>query len=72
MKVIPTAAVHGAEIAGVDLSRPLDDATFAAIELACNEYGVLSAIEIPELHGFPLGDTEFASAAAAGTPCRTR
>ena len=26
MKVIPTAAVLGAEIAGVDLSRPLDDA----------------------------------------------
>ena len=26
---------------------------------------VLYAIEIPELHGLPLGDTEFASAAAA-------
>ena len=34
MKVIPTAAVLGAEIGGVDLSRPLDDATFAAIERA--------------------------------------
>src|SRR5258706_7357086 len=41
MKVIPTAAVHGAEIAGVDLSRPLDDATFAAIERAYDEYGVI-------------------------------
>ena len=142
MKVIPTAAVLGAEIAGVDLSRRLDDPTFAAIERAYNEYGViffrgqsitpaqqvaftrrfgdiefnifgerwsvpghpeivvlsnvteggrptgvrragenwhsdmcytarpprgtiLYAIEIPELHGLPLGDTEFASAAAA-------
>jgi taurine dioxygenase len=142
MKIIPTAAVLGAEIAGVDLSRPLDDAMFAAIERAYNEYGVifyrsqsitpaqqdaltrrfgeieynifgerwsvpgnpeivvlsniteggrptgirragenwhsdmcytarpprgtvLYAIEIPELHGLPLGDTEFASAAAA-------
>src|SRR5262245_28959582 len=142
MKVIPAAAVLGAEISGVDLSLPLDDGTFAAIERAYNEYGViffrgqsitpaqhvaftrrfgdiefnifgerwsvagqpeivvlsnitedgrptgvrragenwhsdmcytkrpprgtiLYAIEIPELHGLPLGDTEFASAAAA-------
>ena len=142
LKIIPTAAVLGAEIAGVDLSRPLDDATFAAIERAYDEYGViffrgqsitpaqhvaftrrfgeiefnifgerwsvpgnpeivvlsniteggrptgvrragenwhsdmcytarpprgtiLYAIEVPELHGLPLGDTEFASAAAA-------
>ena len=142
MKVIPTAAVLGAEIAEVDLSRQLDDATFAAIERAYDEYGViffrgqsitpaqqvaftrrfgeiefnifggrwsvpgnpeivvlsniteggrptgvrragenwhsdmcytarpprgtiLYAIEVPELHGLPLGDTEFASAAAA-------
>ena len=41
MKVIPTAAMLGAEIAGVDLSQPLDDATFAAIERAYNEYGVI-------------------------------
>jgi taurine dioxygenase len=41
MKVIPTAAVLGAEIAGVDLSQPLDDATFAAIERAYDEYGVI-------------------------------
>src|SRR5215475_8251955 len=41
MKVVPTAAVLGAEIAGVDLSRPLDDATFAAIERAYDEYGVI-------------------------------
>src|SRR5437667_345060 len=31
MKVVPTAAVLGAEIAGVDLSRALDDPTFPAI-----------------------------------------
>src|SRR5437879_8025682 len=142
MKVVPTAAVLGAEIAGVDLSRQLDSATFAAIERAYDEYGViffrgqsitpaqqvaftcrfgeiefnifgercslpghpeivvlsnvteggrptgvrragenwhsdmcytarpprgtiLYAIETPELYGLPLGDTEFASAAAA-------
>ena len=142
MKIIPTAAVLGAEIAGVDLSRHLDDATFAAIERAYDEYGViffrgqsitpaqqvaftrrfgeiefnifgerwsvpgnreivvlsnitedgqptgvrrageqwhsdmcytanpprgtiLHALEVPALHGLPLGDTEFASAAAA-------
>ena len=142
MKIIPTGAVLGAEIAGVELSRPIDDATFAAIERAYDEYGViffrgqsitpaqqvaftrrfgeiefnifgerwsvpnhpeivvlsniteggrptgvrragenwhsdmcytarpprgtiLHAIEVPELHGLPLGDTEFASAAAA-------
>src|SRR2546429_9719880 len=41
MKVIPTAAVLGAEIAEVDLSRRLDDATFAAIERAYDEYGVI-------------------------------
>ena len=41
MKVVPTAAVLGAEITGVDLSRPLDDATFAAIERAYDEYGVI-------------------------------
>ena len=41
MKVIPTAAALGAEIGGVDLSQPLDDATFAAIERAYDEYGVI-------------------------------
>jgi alpha-ketoglutarate-dependent taurine dioxygenase len=41
MKVIPTAAVLGAEIAEVDLSRQLDDTTFAAIERAYDEYGVI-------------------------------
>jgi taurine dioxygenase len=140
--VIPTGAVLGAEIGGIDLARPLDDAGFAAIERAYNEYGViffrnqhimpmqqvaftrrfgeiefnifgerwsvpgvpeivvvsnltedgkpigvrragenwhsdmcytarpprgtmLYAREIPDLYGLPLGDTEFASAAAA-------
>ena len=31
MKIVPSAAVLGAEIAGVDLSRPLDAPTFAAM-----------------------------------------
>lgn len=140
--VVPTGAALGAEIIGIDLARPLDEASFATVERAYNEYGViffrdqritppqqvaftrrfgeiefnifgerwsvpgcpeivvvsnltedgkpigirragenwhsdmcytarpprgtmLYAREIPDLHGLPLGDTEFASAAAA-------
>jgi taurine dioxygenase len=142
IEIIPTGAALGAEIRGVDLGKPIDDATFAVIEQAYNEYGViffrgqqitppqqvtftrrfgeiefnifgerwsvssspeivvvsnvtengrpigvrragenwhsdmcytarpprgtmLYALEIPNLFGLPLGDTEFASAAAA-------
>ncbi len=142
IEIVPTAAALGAEIRGVDLARPIDAATFAAIERAYNEHGVvffrdqqitppqqvaftrrfgeiefnifgerwsvpgspeivvvsnvteggrpigvrragenwhsdmcytarpprgtmLYAREIPDLFGLPLGDTEFASAAAA-------
>jgi taurine dioxygenase len=142
IEVIPTGAAIGAEIRGVNLAHPLDDATFAAIEKAYDNLGViffrsqsltppqqvaftrrfgeiefnifgerwsvpdnpeivvvsnimeenrpvgvrragenwhsdmcytprpprgtmLYAIEIPELHGLTLGDTEFASAQAA-------
>jgi taurine dioxygenase len=142
IEVIPTGAAIGAEIRGVNLAQPLDDATFAAVENAYNTHGViffrdqgltpsqqvaftrrfgeiefnifgerwsvpgnpeivvisnitegnrpvgvrragenwhsdmcytarpprgtmLYAMEIPELHGLALGDTEFASAQAA-------
>jgi taurine dioxygenase len=142
IEVTPTGAAVGAEILGVDLARPLDEAGFAAIERAYNDHGViffrdqhitpahqvaftrrfgdiefnifgerwsvpgspeivvvsnvtedgrpigvrragenwhsdmcyaakpprgtmLYALEIPDLHGLTLGDTEFASAAAA-------
>jgi taurine dioxygenase len=142
IEIIPTAAALGAEIRGVDLAQPIDDATFARIERAYNDHGViffrdqritppqqvaftrrfgeiefnifgerwsvegspeivvvsnitqdnrpigvrragenwhsdmcyaprpprgtmLHALEIPELYGLPLGDTEFASTAAA-------
>jgi taurine dioxygenase len=142
IEVIPTGAAIGAEIRGVNLAQPLDDATFAAVENAYNTRGViffrdqgltpsqqvaftrrfgeiefnifgerwsvagnpeivvisniteenrpvgvrragenwhsdmcntarpprgtiLYAMEIPELHGLALGDTEFASAQAA-------
>jgi taurine dioxygenase len=142
IEIIPTAAALGAEIRGVDLAQPIDDATFARIERAYNDHGViffrdqritppqqvaftrrfgeiefnifgerwsvegspeivvvsnitqdnrpigvrragenwhsdmcyaprpprgtmLHALEIPELYGLALGDTEFASAAAA-------
>ena len=142
IEIIPTGAALGAEIRGVDLAKPIDDDTFAAIERAYNEHGViffrgqqitpqqqvaftrrfgeiefnvfgerwsvpgnpeivvvsnvtedgrpigvrragenwhsdmcytarpprgtmLYALETPDIHGLPLGDTEFASAAAA-------
>jgi taurine dioxygenase len=142
IEIIPTGAALGAEIRGVDLAKPIDDAAFAVIERTYNEYGViffrgqqitppqqvaftrrfgeiefnifgerwsvsgspeivvvsnvtengrplgvrragenwhsdmcytarpprgtmLYALEIPDLFGLPLGDTEFASAAAA-------
>ena len=142
MDVVPTGAALGAEIRGVDLARPLDAPSFAAIERAFSEHGViffrrqritpaqqvaftrrfgeieynifgerwsvpgnpeivvisnitddgrpigvrragenwhsdmcysarpprgtmLYALEVPDLHGLGLGDTEFASAAAA-------
>jgi taurine dioxygenase len=143
IKIIPTGAALGAEISGVDLSQPLDNTTFAAIERGLqrprchllpgsayhpgptgrlhssfwrnrirhlrrtlehsgqsrNRGGfqrhrgdgqpigirragehwhsdmcysarpprgtILYAIEVPQLCGLPLGDTEFASAAAA-------
>lgn len=41
VEVIPTGASAGAEIRGVDLSQPLDAPTFAAIEHAYNEHGVI-------------------------------
>ena len=34
IEIIPTRAILGAEIKGVDLDQPLDDATFATIERA--------------------------------------
>jgi taurine dioxygenase len=40
-EIIPTGAVIGAEIRGIDLSVPMVDRTFAAIEHAYDEYGVL-------------------------------
>ena len=142
VEIVPTGAALGAEIRGVDLAQPLDNADFLAIEDAYNRFGViffrsqhmtppqqvaftrrfgeiefnifgerwsvpgcpeivvvsnvkegghpigvrragenwhsdmcytarpprgtmLYALEIPNLFGLPLGDTEFASAAAA-------
>ena len=41
IEIIPTGAVLGAEIRGIDLAQPLDDATFAAIDRAYNEHGVI-------------------------------
>lgn len=41
IEIVPTGAAVGAEIRGVDLSRPLNDATFAVIDDAYNTYGVI-------------------------------
>ncbi len=41
LTVAPTGAALGAEIGGVDLSRPLDDETFRAIHAAWIDHGVL-------------------------------
>src|SRR5438874_1660734 len=41
IEIIPTGAALGAEIRGIDLAQPLDDATFAAIDRAYNEHGVI-------------------------------
>jgi taurine dioxygenase len=41
IELLPTGAALGAEIRGVDLARPLDDATFAAIERAYDAHGVI-------------------------------
>ena len=41
LEVIRTSAAMGAEIRGVDLSQPLDDAVFAKIEAALDEYGMI-------------------------------
>ncbi len=41
IEVVPTGAALGAEIRGVDLAEPIDDATFAEIERAYDEHGVI-------------------------------
>ena len=41
IEIIPTGAAIGAEIRGVDLARPIDNETFAAIERAYNDHAVI-------------------------------
>lgn len=41
LEIRDSGAPLGHEIRGVDLSRPLDDSTFAGIEKAFNDYGVV-------------------------------
>ena len=41
LEIVPAGATLGAEIRGIDLSRTLDDATFARIEHAYDTYGVI-------------------------------
>ena len=40
-KIIPSGDALGAEVLGVDLSKPLDDETFLAVESAFNEHSVI-------------------------------
>lgn len=39
--IVPTGGALGAEVRGVDLAQPLDDATFAVIERAYDTHGVI-------------------------------
>ena len=41
VEVVPTGAALGAEIRGIDLSRPLDDAAYAQIRAAWHDNGVV-------------------------------
>ena len=41
VEIVPTGAALGAEIRGVDLAGPIDEPSFAAIERAYDEYGVI-------------------------------
>jgi taurine dioxygenase len=41
VETVPAGAALGAEVRGVDLAQPLDDAEFAAIEDAYNRHGVI-------------------------------
>jgi alpha-ketoglutarate-dependent taurine dioxygenase len=43
IEIIPTRTALGAEISGVDLAQPLDDAVFATIERGAphNDHGVI-------------------------------
>jgi taurine dioxygenase len=41
IEIVPTGAALGAEIRGVNLARAIDDETFAAIERAYNDHGVI-------------------------------
>ena len=39
--ILPTGAVLGAEIRGLDLAQPLDDRTFEAVDDAFANFGVI-------------------------------
>src|SRR5262245_20273624 len=41
MRVIPNEAPVGAEVAGVDLSRPVDEETFAGLRAALDAHGLI-------------------------------
>ena len=41
VEIVPTGAALGAEIRCVNLALPVDDETFAAIERAYNDHGVI-------------------------------
>lgn len=41
IEIVPTGACAGAQIRGVDLTQPIDESTFAAIERAFDTHGVI-------------------------------
>ena len=43
-EIVPSGNALGAEVLGVDLSKPLDDQTFLAIESAFNEHSVKGGV----------------------------
>ena len=64
IEIVPTGAALGAEIRGVDLARPIDDETFAAIEHAYNHAVIFfrdQHITPPQQVGFSrrFGEIEF-------------
>jgi taurine dioxygenase len=76
IEIVPTGAALGAEIRGVNLGGPIDDETFAAIERAYNDHGVIffrdQHITPPQQVGFTrrFGEIEFNIFAANDGACR--
>jgi taurine dioxygenase len=49
IEIVPTGAALGAEIRGVNLTEPVDDETFEAIERAYNDHAVSAAVILTQV-----------------------